>query len=194
MTAAQKSSAAGAGISAFSSIAGSMAAGKTARQSIRFTGEAARQNIAFAKDDYMRRSEIAFQQEEAINRQLGQILSSNGLEAMKAEARLRASAASTGLTGASMEEVVNQTAYDQIFDNQVVIAKSRDAKLDVSRNRLADYMNFKAAGYNAAQQTKSNLQSESMEWLAGISSGLGSFMNTQQLSVGFQKAGTFKDD
>lgn len=165
------------GISAATSIASSLASSSANIANIKSQGETDIANIRYAKNDYIRRSEISFQQEEAIDREMGSMLSQRGLEAMKAESRLRAGAASTGASGASMNEYVSNAMFDNILDDQVIIAKERSAKLNTERTRLADYMNFKAL---SNKQTQYN--SSGSPLLASIGTGLNTLLNISKLS------------
>lgn len=166
-------------VSGYASGVQSSLQGREDRANIASNASAAQNNITYAKNDYILRSEISYQQENAIDREMGSMLSQRGLEAMKAEARLRASGASTGLSGASIDEVVNQTGYDQLLDNQVIIARARSSKLDTQRTRLADYMNFKAVANGYTQGTNMATGSSG---LAGLNAGLSTLQNYQSLS------------
>lgn len=173
-----------AGLASVASIASSIAAGSTSRAQSRIIGESARKNIGFAKNDYMVRSEIAFEQEEAINRELGRVLSERGLKAMIAKSSLVAGAGSTGLSGTSIEEMVDETDYHQILDNQVLFARADVDIVDTYRTRLADYMNFKAGVYNQTMQTKQNVESQANPLISGLKSGLSTFIDYKTITKG----------
>jgi len=174
-----------AGLSIASSILGYQSAVKT----IAMKKEAVLSAIKINKEDYMQRIEVSYQQEEAINREVGTMLSLRGLDAMKAEARLRASVASTGLTGGSVEEVVAQTDYDMILDSQIIISRGRQSKLDLARARLSDFMSFRNVGASQAEQL-AGAGGSAEALMAGLSSGLGAFMNIQQISGQSMRATT----
>lgn len=172
MSAGEKKQAGMAGLAFASSAISSFASGSTARQNIKNTGEAARANIEYGKNEYLRRSNIAYEQERAIDRELGDMMSQRGLEAMKAEARLRAAGASTGLEGGDIDEVVAQAGYDQILDNQVMIARARSQRVDTYRSRLASYMDLEAKTNAATQATQNNLIETSSINLQALSAGI----------------------
>jgi len=153
------------------------------------TGEKARSTIGYAKDEYLTRSNISFEQEAAIDEEMGSMMSQTGLEAMKAESRLRTAAASTGVSGSSVDEVVNQAGYDQLFDNQIIVAKARANRVDTYRSRLNAYMNFEAKSENATQTTEDNLMSSSQLAMESLSAAI-STASTIAMLGGMNKAGS----
>lgn len=157
-----------AGSSIFQSIFGAIGAGNVADA----TKEAALANIEINKNNYLRSIVSATEQTQAIERELGHALSARGLEAMKAEAKLRTAGASTGLAGAGIEEVANQAKYDELFDAQILISRARKSEANIQRQRLADYMSFVSQG----QQTVSSMPTSAGAFgalAAGFTSGLG---------------------
>lgn len=174
---------AAAGFGAVTSVLNILSTTNAAKAKTQRIGEVSRLNIGYAKNDYMRRSEIAFKQEESINRELGKVLSDIGLEAMVARASLTAAAGSTGLSGTTIEEVVDEVDYHQIFDNQVVVSRAERDTVDVYRSRLADFMNFEAEMFNAAQMTKENLLNQQDPLMAGLSAAVSTASTAYSLRV-----------
>ena len=145
---------------------------ESGKQNIKNTGEAARANIGYAYNDYVQRSNIAYEQQKAIQREVGDMMSQRGLEALQAEGRLRTAGASTGISGSSVEEVVAQAGYDEVLDNQIIIARGRSNIVDTFRSRLAAKMDQKAINLQATQTTKNNLISNSQVMMQSLSAGI----------------------
>jgi hypothetical protein len=188
MAEAEKAKAAG-GVAFASSAISSISQMQTRIAGFKRTGEKARSTIGYAKDEYLTRSNISFEQEAAIDEEMGSMMSQTGLEAMKAESRLRTAAASTGVSGSSVDEVVNQAGYDQLFDNQIIVAKARANRVDTYRSRLNAYMNFEAKAENATQTTEDNLMSSSQLAMESLSAAISTASTIAKLG-GMNKAGS----
>jgi hypothetical protein len=164
-------------ISGIGGVMGARGQGKAARANIAAKSKAIGESIEKEKTNYIAKLESSYAQQEAIDRQLGDALSLRGIEAMKAEARLRAAGASTGLSGASIEEVSAQAGYDELFDQQVLVSRARTSKDELAQQRVADFLNFRTSTQNLAGQMQGNLTSVP-SFLGAITSGLGSGLNT----------------
>lgn len=162
-----------AGSSIVGSIFGAIGAGKVADAQ----KAVALSNIEINKNSYLRRLTASAEQTEAINRELGTVMSRSGLEAMKAEARLRTAGASTGLSGGSIDEIINQTSYDEILDNQVNISRARKSKADVKRQEVVDWMNFVNQGETITSSMPQGGTDLFGALASGLTSGLGVYTN-----------------
>ena len=173
-----------AGISAVSSLLGMRASTKGIEAQLANV----EWSIGEAKNDYIRQLASTYEQEALITQETREMLSTRGLEAMKAEGRLRAGVSGTGLVGSSMEEIKQQSKYDQIFDNAVIIARSRKSKTDLSRERMSQYIAFKnrTQGY-ASSIPKPADTGIGSALMAGLTTGLSAF------STGVLMGGTTND-
>ena len=164
-----------------SAIAGAWASGEAAKlqsqiniAKIQSQGKASRENIQANQENYLRNMETRYEQIEAINRELGSVMSRQGLEAMKAEARLRTAGASTGLQGSSITEVSEQSGYDLLFDNQVAISIARNLELSTQRQLVADWLNFEAINRQQVSAVEGNVISGAVGgYLGAVLGGLG---------------------
>lgn len=157
-----------AGSSAINSIMGAYIGGKAIDAQL----DATLANIKGNKENFLRQAEVSSEQLEAINRELGDVMSARGLEALKAEAKIRTASASTGLEGSSMEEVASQTKYDELFDNQVMISRARTAKTSVQRDLVSSWLNMKTYNQQEASVFDSNVSPFTSALMAGIGTGL----------------------
>ena len=160
-----------AGISAVGSILGAMSNSKAIKSNL----NAVKYAINESKNDYIRQLASTYEKENIITEETRDMLSTRGLEAMKAESRLRAGISSTGLTGASMNEARQQSKYDQLFDNTVIIARSRKSKEDLSRERMSNYIGFKNQTKAMADSIPKGDSSFTSALVAGLTSGLNTF-------------------
>ena len=132
-------------------------------------GDMAVKNINAMKENYLTRLQASHEQQQAVDRELGTVLSRRGLEAMKAEARLRAASASTGLSGGTIDEVLNQTKYDEILDAKIAISRARKTKADIERQKVVDFINLK----NSASSVASSMPTMDTNIFGSIASWLG---------------------
>lgn len=160
-----------AGISSVGSILGAMSSSKAIKSNL----NAVKYAINESKNDYIRQLASTYEKENIITEETRDMLSARGLEAMKAESRLRAGVSSTGLTGASMNEARQQSKYDQLFDNTVIIARSRKSKEDLSRERMSNYIGFKNQTKAMANSIPKGDSSFTSALVAGLTSGLNTF-------------------
>jgi hypothetical protein len=187
------SPAASGGVAFGASAIDSISKGQTRIAAFKNQGKSSRASIGYAKDEYLTRSNIAYEQERAIDEEVGSMMSQTGLEAMKAESRLRAAGASTGVSGSSVDEVVAQAGYEQIFDNQAIVAKARANRVDTYRSRLTAYMNFETKSNNATQLTENNLMSSSQINLEALGSAINTATTSMMLNSGYKADGTAPD-
>jgi len=165
---------------ALSSVANAYVAGQSAKlqtksfiAQVQAQGEASRENIEAGKENYLRNAQTRYEQLEAINRELGSVMSRQGLEAMKAEARLRTAGASTGLQGTSIDTIANQSGYDLLFDNQVAISRSRNAEVSTQRQLVSDWLNFEALNRQQAAATEGAYIGDGSSIIGAVLGGIG---------------------
>ena len=172
-----------AGIQSVGAILGAVANKKAIKANLK----AVQYAINESKNDYIRQLASTYEKENIITEETRDMLSASGLEAMKAESRLRAGISSTGLTGASMNEARQQSKYDQLFDNTVIIARSRKSKEDLSRERMSNYIGFKNQTKAMADSIPKGDSSFTSALIAGLTSG----MNT--ITTGAAMGGKLSD-
>ena len=160
-----------AGISAVSSILGARAASKAAEAQL----NAVKGAISESKNDYIRQLNSMYEKEALVEQETREMLSARGLEALKAESRLRVGASGTGVIGSSMQEEINQSKYDQLFDATVTIGRARKAKADISREKVSQYIAFKNRTSGYANQMQGADTSFSSALMSGLASGLSAF-------------------
>jgi len=76
---------------------------------------------------------IAYEQSLAVDEAVGNMMSRNAVDAMKAEARLRVGVASSGAEGSTSEVVISEARSVEMFDNAVVIGRANSQKLNINR-------------------------------------------------------------
>ena len=76
---------------------------------------------------------IAYEQSAAVEEVTANIMSRNAIDAMKAEARLRAGAAGSGTEGGSTNQAKYQARAVEMFDNAIVIGRSTAQKVGIQR-------------------------------------------------------------
>ena len=169
---------------AYGSVSASRQQGSIDRTNIASKSKAIGESIQQEKSNYITRLESSYEQQRAIDRQLGDALSFRGIEAMKAESKLRAAGASTGLSGSSIEEASKQSDYDELFDMQVLTSRARQSKDDIARQRVADFINFKTSTNNLAGSMYGVTQTSGStlgSLVSGLGSGLDSYMQYQSM-------------
>ena len=110
-------------------------------------------------------SNILDQQRDEIDRELGDSMSARGLQAMKAEATLKAGAAETGTSGGTTDQVIKNVYMNQALDNAVLVSRARNEKTTIERrklmnnvslmNKLTEIRGGLATGMSAGLQTAS---------------------------------------
>ena len=97
-----------------------------------------------------------------MDRVMGDKLSASGLESLKREARLRASAAETGTSGGTTTVAVNEAYSEKLMRDSQIIRDSRIQKDSMRSSMVADILSFEN-------------QSESL--ISGIPSDLSNMLN-----------------
>ena len=102
-----------------------------------FTGKKKLNNLATNLDDIntnlLVQTDIAYQQSLAVDETVGNMMSRNAVDAMKAEARLRAGAAGTGTHGGTTQVATQEAGMTELFDNAVLIGRASGQKLNIAR-------------------------------------------------------------
>ena len=143
-----------AGIGATQAILG----GYASVQAAKAQGKAVANAITMAGQNYQRQLQSNQEQENLLEEQTRSMLSERGLEALKAESRLRAGTSGTGLSGSTMTEAVNQTNFDKLFDSAVILGRATTTKENMAREKMSQFIAF---------------QNRTQEYRSGISSGSG---------------------
>jgi len=86
---------------------------------------------------------IAYEQSAAVDETVGNMMSRNAITSMKAEARLRASAAGTGTSGGSTQIATIEAQSVEMFDNAVLIGRAEGQKLNIQRRLSMDRLSSK---------------------------------------------------
>lgn len=123
--------------------------------------------------NYQVRMNTSYEQEAMINEELGTVMSRRGLEAMKTASRLKTAGAGSGFSGNSVDEIINQSKYDEILDQQIVISRARKDKEALARQRVTDWMNFQYGNEDALGLAAGKFYgSTKISSMAGIGEGL----------------------
>ena len=117
---------------------------------------------------------LAYEQSAAVDETVGNMMSRNAITNMKAEARLRASAAGTGTSGGTTAIAVQEADSIQMFDNAVLIGRAEGQKLNIFRRLSMERVSAKNKQLYVASQ-------------------LGSVFSSQGASAAYEKgkAGTY---
>ena len=92
---------------------------------------------------FLMQQNVAYEQSAAVDNSVGDMMSRNGLDAMKAEARLAASAAGSGTTGGTTDVAIREARSVNMFDNAIVAARGEDDKLNIQRKLLFEQASWK---------------------------------------------------
>lgn len=166
-----------AGASAIGSIAGYMSSTRNTKSML----ASMTRGIESNKNSYLTRLNSTYEQEDALTRQMGDAMSARGLENLKAQSRLRVASASSGLSGNSIDEIVNQTNYDELFDTQILRSRVTESKTSLMYQRVTDKLNFMTQGGDIASQLD-NAPDMLSSILSGLQSGIGTYTNYQMLN------------
>jgi len=104
---------------------------------------------------------LAYEQSAAVDETIGNMMSRNAIDSMKAEARLRASAAGTGTSGGTTAIATVEADSIQMFDNAVLIGRAEGQKLDIQRRLSMDRLSarnkqlYTASGMSAVFSSNS---------------------------------------
>lgn len=167
-----------AGIGATQAVLG----GYASIQATKAKGKAVANAITEAGLDYQRQLQSSYEQDKLIEEQTRSMLSERGLEALKAEARLRAGVSGTGLSGATMSEAVNQSNFDKLFDSAVILGRANVSKENQTREKMSQFIAYK----NRTQEYKNSL-SASSGTASALMNTLSASMNT--VSMAYQLGG-----
>jgi len=129
---------------------------------IKAKGKAAVGNIKSAGKSLLYKTKIHGQQLQDLERMASDKMSSNGLEALKAEARLKAASAETGTTAKA--ELINTAKVDELHANAVILRTADIQMHSTKQAMVADRMSF----VNQSDSIRSGMAT-------GLSAGLGTF-------------------
>mgnify|MGYP001327292335 CR=1 FL=1 len=149
-------------------------------QATKAKGKAVREAIYQAGLDYQRQIQGQQEQEDLLEVQTRQMLSERGLEALKAESRIRTAISGSGLSGSTMNEVQSQANFDKLFDNAVIIGRATVDKENLAREKLSQYMAFTNRQRDYANQM-TNTSSTASAIMGAISTGLNTAVTAYQL-------------
>lgn len=83
---------------------------------------------------------LAYEQSLAVDEAVGNMMSRNAIDAMKAEARLRVAAAGSGTSGGTTQQATMEARSIEMFDNAVIMGRGNSEKLDINRRLQAEKM------------------------------------------------------
>lgn len=86
---------------------------------------------------------IVYEQSLAVDETVGNMMSRNAIDAMKAEARLRAAAAGTGTTGGTTQSATHDAEIVEMFDNAVLIGRATSQKVNLARRMQMERLSAK---------------------------------------------------
>ena len=144
--------------------------------------DAALKSMDSEVDTWQFKSDVSYAQLAELDRAVGDNMTERGLSALKAEARLRASAAMTGTTGGTTDNAIKDAYMQQSLDNAVTIREGRNTKVGILRGMQADNLNLT----NRLESLASSITSPMSAGLSTLNSGLQgfnsglNFMNTSQ--------------
>ena len=125
---------------------------------------------------------------------LGDKLSSQGLESLKAEARLKAAAAETGASGTSVSENLENVYTQENLQNAQIVRDFRNAKDSTKMSMIADLMNFQRQTDSIIYSMQSPLSARLQTAGTGLqyfNTGLAMLPNSMQnLSLAVDTTGT----
>ena len=150
------------GAALYAPAIGTALGGLTSYMDIKAKGQAAIGNIKSAGKSLLYKTKIHGQQLQDLERMASDKMSSNGLEALKAEARLKAASAETGTTANA--ELINTAKVDELHANAVILRTADIQMHSTKQAMVADRMSF----VNQADSIRSGMAT-------GLSAGLSTF-------------------
>jgi len=124
---------------------------------------------------------------------LGDKLSQQGLESLKAEARLKAAAAETGATGTAVSENLENVYTQENLQNAQIVRDFRNAKDSTKMSMVADLLNFQRQTDSIIYSMQSPLSAGLQTFGAGLQffkTGLNLLpSNIQDISLGVDTKG-----
>jgi len=114
-----------------------------------------------------------------IDEQLSMMLMEGDLNAIKAEARMKAGSAETGVSGRSVREATAQVFIDNAMSDAVIISNAQQSKIDVARRGLAQ--SLQQTGQ--FEQSLALQPSAAAQFLSGVNSGLAGYIQGLNLEA-----------
>ena len=144
-------------------------------------GEAVVANIESEGKTLEYKTNIRVQQLEDLTRAAADKMTANGLEALKAEARLKAASAETGST--AKNEVVDTAEVNRLHQDAVILRTFDVQKHSTKQQMLSDRLSFLNSSRSHVQSMQSGFGAGMSTFnasLTGFQSGLGYLNTTQQ--------------
>ena len=105
-----------------------------------------------SNEELLMQKSIAAEQTAAVDETVGNMMSRNAIDSMKAEARLVAGAAGTGTEGGTTDVAVRDARSNEQFDNAVLIGRAANDKLNISRRLSMERLSAKNKKSNIASK------------------------------------------
>lgn len=139
--------------------------------------------IDLESDSYLTQYNILTEQSNEIDRELGDAMTQRGLDALKAEARLRAGAAETGTSGGTTRLAYTEAYVTQALDNAILKSRSEQTKRDLVRRKIMTKISYT----NRMNSLTSGIQSGTSAGLEVFSTGMSSAISGYQMGTMFNK-------
>jgi len=149
--------------------------------------DAAIEGMERAYETSAHQANILDQQRDEIDRELGDSMSARGLQAMQAEATLRAGAAETGTTGGTTDQVIKNVYMNQALDNAVLISRARNEKATVERRKIMNNVSLT----NKLTEIKGGMATSLSAGLQTASSGMQGFSQGYNMLPNYRRSEFF---
>jgi len=169
-----------------SSAIGSILGTASQVSAIKAQSDATIRQIEAEADSYVFETSIVQQQRREARRELGDVMTDIGLQAVEAEAEVRARNAMRGVSGGSVQQASTEVAMKANLANADAIRQYENTDITLLRRNLASRVDFE----NRITSLASGIQSPSsafMSTLSGSVSGFGSGLQMYQQYDYFQK-------
>jgi len=152
--------------------------------------EALMLNMANQAESQKYNQSVGEQQLDDLNRVLGDQLSASGLEAMKAESRIKAASAETGAVGTSNSEAIQSAKVNQLHQEAAIMRSYDVQKANKQQELVASRLNFE----NTLDSMISGQQSTLSAGLQTLNAGLSGNNVGLNLMGSASKEKYFNDD
>jgi len=166
---------------AITSVLGSFLGASAQVSAIKSRSKAIISQIEAEGDKYVFETSMVEQQRREARRELGDIMSDTGLQAIEAEAQVRAKNAMRGVAGNSVSQASTNIAMKANLANADSIRKYENTDITLLRRNLANRMDFD----NRISSLASGINSPSSAFFSTLSGGV------QGLTSGMQMYKTF---
>jgi len=162
---------------AITSVLGSFLGASAQVSAIKARSKAIISQIEAESDKYVFETSIVEQQRREARRELGDIMSDIGLQAVEAEAQVRAKNAMRGVAGNSVSQSSTAIAMKANLANADSIRKYENTDITLLRRNLANRMDFD----NKISSLASGIDSPSSAFLNTLSGGVQGFTSGMQM-------------